>query len=141
MSGYTAADGFDHLLASARELLEASQRRIHAAGGSGETSGETESSTPDKRITAVVDSRGDLLTLRIAPQAMRLGSAELADQIASTIRQAQATRRDTTSAEEIPSAGSVAESIGLLQQEAIRDMARFYQSIDDIIARIDRRVG
>ncbi|MEV8630307.1 YbaB/EbfC family nucleoid-associated protein [Streptosporangium sp. NPDC051023] len=128
------AEGFGHLLDSARQALRAAGEPVPDVRGEGESAGGL--------VGATAGGVGTLESLRIDPRALRAGSQELAEQIVEAVNAALLDLRTRAGVEpSVPAQGpaELAGELEKLQEEALDRFGAFTDTIGDVLARIEGR--
>jgi DNA-binding protein YbaB len=124
----------DRMLTETRKLLGQAQ-----PGTSGEPA-EGRGSAADGRIRVVAGPGGEITSIELDPRVMRMASQELAEHLTEAVNQAlrelraQATTADTAIPPEV-----LAQRLAEVQDQGLRQMAVFTQSLQDVMARLGRR--
>ncbi|MDG4821382.1 hypothetical protein O7635_05875 [Asanoa sp. WMMD1127] len=124
---------FDQTLSAARQALnDATAAVAGAAHGTGLAA--------DGLIEVTVEG-GRLSDVVVDPRAMRLPAAAFADQLREAVnaalRDADATA--ATDAAALPDPARLAQQLDELQNQSVRQMARYTQSISDVMAVLKQR--
>jgi hypothetical protein len=135
--------GFDRLLEDTRRSLAQMRTPAQDAGQAMPATGTA--AAADGQIEATVQSGGRLESLRMDPRALRMGSQALCEQIVLAVNAAlddlhTKAPGPTPPAVDVDTAG-LADRIGELQGQAVRQMSMFAQGIADALARIERATG
>ncbi|TYB59215.1 YbaB/EbfC family nucleoid-associated protein [Nonomuraea sp. PA05] len=131
------------MIEQARQALAAVQASSASASESpdAEPPLRGEGQAAEGKVRAVVVAGGRLASLSVDPRVMREGSEEMCAQIMAAVNaaadglRAQVMERATAAA----GGAEIASTLLTLQQESVRQMERFTQSLDDVVARFERR--
>lgn len=131
---------FDRMLSQTRELLD--QMRGGRADPAGGEDVEGRGEAADGKVKVVAGSGGELTSVELDPRVMRMASEELAEELKTAVNAALRELRSRAQAAETPIDPAVLT--GLLretQDQGLRQMAAFTQSLDELMTRIGTREG
>ena len=137
--------GYDRLLEDTRRSLEQMRAPAPAQDAGQVTPATGTGAAADGQIEATVRSGGRLDSLRMDPRALRMGSQALCEQIVLAVNAAlddlHAKAPDPTPQAVDVDTAALADRIGELQGQAVRQMSMFAQGITDALARIEQAAG
>jgi len=138
--------GYDRLLEDTRRSLEQMRAPAQAQDAGQVTPATGTGAAADGQIEATVRSGGRLESLRMDPRALRMGSQALCEQIVLAVNaalddlHAKAPDPAPQGMVDVDTA-ALANRIGELQGQAVRQMSMFAQGITDALARIEQAAG
>lgn len=96
----------------------------------------------DGKVKVVAGAGGELTSVELDPRAMRMPSEELADALRSAVNEAlRELRSRSRAAETAIDPDVLAQGLRDAQDQGLRQMAAFTQSLDDLMTRIGSRDG
>ncbi|GAA1847070.1 hypothetical protein [Asanoa iriomotensis] len=127
-----ASEDFDQALSAARQALGDVAPAIAAAAGTGVAA---------DGLIRVTAEGGRLSDVAVDPRAMRLPPAEFAEQLreAVNIALAEADPTATPEAAALPDPAALSRQLEELQNQSARQMARYTQSISEVMAALKQR--
>jgi hypothetical protein len=132
---------FDRMLDETRALLEQVRSGQAAPPGDGDEAppeGHGEAAEGRIRVTAGVG--GELTSIELDPRVMRMASEELAAELTSAVNAALRDLRSRARATDAAIDPAVlAERLKETQDQGLRQMALFTQSLDELMTRIGNR--
>jgi hypothetical protein len=132
---------FDRILNETRALLE-QVRSGQAAppGDADEAPPEGHGEAAEGRIRVTAGVGGELTSIELDPRVMRMASEELAAELTSAVNAALRDLRSRTRATDVAIDPAVlAERLKETQDQGLRQMALFTQSLDELMTRIGNR--
>lgn len=137
----TGPNEFDRMLSETRQLLE--QVRSGQAPPPGdwdEQAVEGRGEAAQSRIRVVAGVGGELTSIELDPRVMRMSSEELAAELITAVNAALRDLRSQTRASDVAIDPAVlAERLKEAQDQGLRQMVLFTQSLDDLMTRIGNR--
>jgi hypothetical protein len=129
------AEDFDGALTKAREAL----RSLASSGGNGDGEDGPARGVGEGAdgLIRVVAEGGRLHSVEIDPRAMRLPSEDLAGEFREAANAALAAQASTVPPISDPAA--LAKQLEELQDYSVREMARYTQSVNEVLERMRRR--
>ena len=146
MASDLGAVGFDRLLEDTRRSLRQMRAPVPAQGAEQAAPATGTGAAADGQIEATVRSGGRLESLRMDPKALRMGSQALCEQLVLAVNAAlddlHAKAPDPAAQGTVDvDTAALADRIGELQGQAVRQMSMFAQGITDALARIEQAAG
>ncbi|GIF72076.1 YbaB/EbfC family nucleoid-associated protein [Asanoa siamensis] len=125
------SDDIDQALSAARQALR------DAAPAPSQPPEPRTGVAADGLIQVTAES-GRLTEVLIDPRAMRMLPTELADHLREAVNSALA-REEVTEAAALPDPAALARQLEELQNQSVRQMARYTQSISEVMAALKQR--
>ncbi|WUI01184.1 YbaB/EbfC family nucleoid-associated protein [Spirillospora sp. NBC_00431] len=130
---------FERMLSETRALLD----QVRGGGTPpGAEDVEGHGAAADGKVKVVAGAGGELTSVELDPRAMRMPSEELADALRSAVNEAlRELRSRSRAAETAIDPDVLAQGLRDAQDQGLRQMAAFTQSLDDLMTRIGSRDG
>jgi hypothetical protein len=132
----------DLTLTEARRMLDALRARGAAAEG-GEPAPDQaggQATALDGLVTVSANGAGRIESITVDPQARRLPLADLAEAITEAANAALAEAARTPAGEALDvDFGALAEQVQRMQDDSLRQMARFTGALDEVMERLGKR--
>jgi DNA-binding protein YbaB len=132
---------FERMLTETRQLLE--QVRSGQAmppGDAAEAPAEGRGEAADGRIRVVAGVGGEVTSIELDPRVMRMASEELAAELAVAVNAALRDLRARTQATDVAiDPAALQERLREAQDQGLRQMALFTQTLDELMTRIGGR--
>lgn len=137
---------FDRLLQQARDTLASTRRAAQATGvGGGTEPGAVQAvgEALDGLVRAVANADGTLSDFTLDPRVLRLPLADVADGVRQAVNAAVAEARAATEPvipDDVPQVDldALGERIERIQSDSLRQMARFSETVNDVLDRMRR---
>ena len=136
--------GFERVLAETRRTLEEIRAGSGGAGAGEAPEIRGEGVAADGQVLATARTGGRLESVQLDPRALRMGSQALGEQIVLAVNAALDSLQTQAGAQAAPPAAdpaALAERMRELQDQSVRQMYVFSQSIADAVDRISRSAG
>jgi DNA-binding protein YbaB len=130
---------FDRMLQETRKMLDGVRSGAAAPPDQDAPPAEGNGEAADGRVKAVAVTGGRLKSIELDPRMMRLASAELAEHIVTAVNAALADLRAKATAEDAAiDPEALARHVREVQDQSLRQMAMFTQTISETVARINQ---
>ncbi|GAA2423115.1 hypothetical protein GCM10010191_38780 [Actinomadura vinacea] len=132
---------FDRMLAETRQLLEqGGSGPARPAGAEGEAPPEGRGETADGRIRVVAAPGGEVTSIEMDPRVLRMSSEELSAELVVAVNAALRDLRERSQVADVAIDPAVlADRLREAQDQGLRQLAMFTQSLDEIMTRIGDR--
>ncbi|MEV7329128.1 YbaB/EbfC family nucleoid-associated protein [Micromonospora sp. NPDC093244] len=142
--GFGAVE-FDQLLQQARDTLASTRRAAQPTSGGDTEPGAVQAvgEALDGLVRAVANADGALSDLTLDPRVLRVPLADVADGVRQAVNAAVTEARAATEPQipdDVPQVDldALGERIGRIQSESLRQMARFSETVNDVLDRMRR---
>ncbi|MFI0404523.1 YbaB/EbfC family nucleoid-associated protein [Actinomadura sp. 3N508] len=136
----TDINEFERMLSETRSLLD----QVHGGGARppGTEEVEGQGTAADGKVRVVAGAGGELTSVELDPRAMRMPSEELAEEIRTAVNDAlRELRAKSRTADTAIDPEVLAGRLRDAQDQGLRQMAAFTQSLDDLMKQIGARGG